>query len=190
MAINRFRPVWPGAGFRIWLATLGCVSAFSGFAASLDAWLFVWLLTPPLAFFLLLNLIPVGVALWVSVRHLRHGCYSPALSYGALPFVAIFVAFASAWAGFNGEVQIRLLRYERAIAAARTSGAVVNTEDVWIDPGPPTRARFSHGGSVLAAFYVIYAESSDQAWLKTQADSCKGSPWPQGRNFYQIGGSC
>lgn len=184
------RLAFPGSGFRIWLAVLACVSALAGFAFSVDAWSFIWLLTFPLFLFLLLSLVPVGITIWVSFHHLRQARFGTAACYASLPFIAIVIAIAFAWIGFKGETGSRLLRYDREIAAAKKTGAIVNTDETWIDPGPPTRARFSRGGSVLAAAYVVYAEKGDEVWLQGQVDKCNARPIMLGRNYYAIAGSC
>lgn len=187
---QRLREHLPGAGFRNWLAIVFGVFLCSGIAFSLSAWIAVWSVGPLLLFFILLCLFPVGTAIWVAGRHIYNRRFDKAAVYGSIPVVALITAITAGWIGYNGVLQLQMWQYYQLIVAAQKTGSIVNKRDVWIDPGPPTRARFAADGSVLAAFYILYAEDTDHDWLNSQAFKCQSKLTPLGRHFYRVGGSC
>ena len=192
--------VLPGAGFRTWLILVSVVAILAGFMASvgLDTNPFAaWALTLYLVgLFALLSVYPVGLALWVSVRHFRSRHGRTAAAYALVPVVAVAIATLIGWSAFTmtqwSTTQFRLWRFCLAVEAARETGQIVETRGSWIDPGPPTRAKFELPSMFFIGVYIIYAEASDMGWLNDQARKCQaeGRVVTLGKNFYRIAGEC
>lgn len=196
--------VLPGDGFGTWLVVVAIMATLAGFAWSVGVmdgpfWVALMLLIfvgLPVGCFAMLSLLPIVTALWVSVRHLRRGQWKTAVAYGLMPVVAFAIAVMSGSIAYRmtqwSTTQLRLWHFNHAIAAAREAGKMVKTADDWIDPGPPTRAKFAMPSLFMIGIYVIYAERSDIAWLNDQAKGCQaeGRIVTLGKNFYRIAGEC
>ncbi len=188
--------VLPGAGFRTWLVLVAGVSAFTGVIVSVNPFMIELVFFLFSALFALLSLWPMGAALWVSVRYARLGQRQTAAAYALVPVAAVAIASLCGWTGFRvtewSTAQAQVRQFSIAIEAARRTGQIVKTADSWIDPGPPTRAKFSLPGMFFVGEYVIYAEKSDVAWLNDQAKKCQAESRivTLGRNFYRIAGEC
>ena len=196
--------VLPGAGFRTWLVHVAVVATLAGFAWSVSVmdspfWVVLLLLNfvgLPVGGFALFSLLPISASFWVSVRYVRRVQCRTAAAYGLVPVVAFAIAVMSGSIAYRvtqwSTTQLRLWHLNHAIAAAREAGKMVTTADDWIDPGPPTRAKFAMPSPFMIGIYVIYAERSDIAWLNDQAKGCQaeGRIVTLGKNFYRIAGEC
>lgn len=196
--------VLPGDGFRTWLVVVAIIATLAGFAWSVGVkdgpfWVALILLIfvgLPVGCFALFSLLPISAALWVSVRYVRRGQCRTAAAYGLVPVVAFAIAVMSGSIAYRAThwstTQLRLWHLNHAIAAAREAGKMVKTADDWIDPGPPTRAKFALPSLFMIGIYVIYAEQSDIAWLNDQARGCQaeGRIVTLGMYFYRIAGEC
>lgn len=195
-APHRGKGQWlPGVGFRVWLLGMALAGMLLGIGGAIDFFVGVILALFWGLVLVITMVLPIsGLALWVSLRHLKRNRKRAAAAYALVPFLGAVLFVGSMVIAFHATkravLELRMIDIRSQVEAARQAGTRTETKDFWIDPGPPLRARYDYSVFFALTELIVYDETEDSAWAEAEAIQCRAHPIRLRGHFFQINGLC